>query len=355
MPNTYEEANSLEGDAKISMLTGIRSLADRAIVQASKQVHEDNKHRKERAERWHEEYVERPNPPHMIASRDMESWDAHMNTGMVWVTNSSKGNELLDLWWSKILDDRFPTKEYYCHLVHKKYKKLKDCLAACGIEEPGYYHQCGITPDHEQWINRHGGKRFDQDVLRDLHRDREHPPIMDALELITQRGNFGLVKKKVQDKETEDFVEGLNVFFRSHVPNGQRANIVGYNPMVDKWVHVSGLASQEKNDFIALWLTRVMNYPVRDKVHYSANDLYPLDVIPFEPGWKCPPAKHDHPPVEHPVHEPIPAPPIPSRYDAIWMVQMGLAISLSTVGGVKHKSIAYFMIRTLEIMRTVVW
>ena len=310
MPFSYEQTNTLEGESKNLLLTPVQTLTDRAIIRASSQVAEDNKNRKERAKRRGEEYKPRPNPPHLIASKDQGSWDAHLNTGMVWVKNTRTGNALLDLWWSRILKDNFPVTDYFCHSNNKHYENLQDCLTGCGISKPMYYYQCGPSPKQEEWMRQHAHKRFDQEVLKRLLKENEdeRPEVMDSVELIPQNADFGL--KQVPEspasdgQKEEDFIEGLNVFFRSHISHGQAASQVGYDPTVDRWVHVSGLAAKQKNDYLALWLSRIMNYPVRNKVQFSNNDLYPMEAHLIREGWVCnapPPCEHNHEPCQEKI------------------------------------------------------
>ena len=284
MGASYDQINTLEGEPKQKALSRIRSLPDRVIVRTGIQRSRDDS---------------LPNTPHMIVTKD-QGWPDYVeiNSGMVWIKNTNTGNEMLDLWWSKTKEDDFPVSKFFCYLNNTFYKKLQDCLEGCGVISPGYYYQCGPSPEQEQWMRHHSGKRFDQDVLQSLlpDPDKNPPPpeIMNNVELIPQKAHFGMSEKK-EDKDSSEFHEGINVFFRSHIPRGGEApSQVGYDPLVDKWVHVTGLGRKQKNAYLGLWLSTIMNYPVRDKVKYSSHDLSPAKKQLLEEGWVCPACEHSH-------------------------------------------------------------
>ena len=277
----------------------VRSLADRAIVKASAQIIEDNNRTKQWAEDRGRPFRPRSNPPHMIASHDNNKEDDNVfiNTGMLWVKNTEIANNLLDIWWLKISEDRYPARDFYCHSNNQYYKKLTDCLDGCRITRPGYFHQCGPDQKQEQWINDHENKLFDQALLQSLLSKRDYPEFKRNMELIPQRSYFGVKIQSDKDESDDELQEGINVFFRSHLRGWRTPNVVGYNPVVDRWVHVSGLEAERKNDYIGLWLTRIMNYPVRDKVQYASNDIYPLKKVQLiGEGWTCACACPGHPP-----------------------------------------------------------
>ena len=206
----------------------------------------------------------------MIVTKDVDR--AVMNTGMIWIRNTRAAKELIQLWWHYIKEDQFPVKDeshFYCYKTDKNYQNIHDCLQACKIKHPLQHGFCSPDKGEEErqhdWRKNKERSLFDQDVLKMMHRrerwshEPERNPIVDRLVIIPQRGDFG-----IKNDEGNPVEEGLNAFFRTniHIEESVRA----FDPMLDKWTHMSGIPWGEREGLILTWMANIHNYPLKPEI-----------------------------------------------------------------------------------------
>ena len=184
---------SLEGQELKSTLS-VMSLAERAIMHIERVATLDYEKRKLAAAPEDIDSIEKYSPA-MLTLED-EASTAHINTGMLWVKNNQKGRELIQLWWSKIIEDQHPmTEQLYCYKTNQYYDSMLSCLQACNIESPKSNLLCGTTTDHQKasirWLEDHQNQLFDQDVLKHLITGDGRPPLTNYVARLPQKGIMG--------------------------------------------------------------------------------------------------------------------------------------------------------------------
>lgn len=274
MQHPMDESHSYLDDP-IEKLVEPLPLTDRVIRRARALYEEEKKERKAKEE---EEKSKDPNKeadktqkpllaPSMIAIID--SKDTVLNTGVLLVKNDRNAQKLLDLWWYNVLSEQFPVQtEFFCHRTKQAYVNLKDCLTACVLSMQRDAMNCGPDKDLSKAMadwNKDKVKLnylFDQDVMKRLYRwehkdDNPRPDYISSIRLVKARQDFYLKNSKEEPVE-----EAFNAFFRDFKFEGQ---VSARDPLLDKWVHVSGMSDEDKNAYIRMWLTGVVNYPVRQR------------------------------------------------------------------------------------------
>ena len=242
-----------------------RPIIDRAIEVA--QVSRGKENRKRLDDATENFPAELLPAPEIIVTTDIAR--AKLNTGMIWVRNTPKAKQFLQVWWNKVKADQYPEPEspkFYCLKTHQDYDELQDCLTACSIKYPKQYGLCGFNDDDDEkqhvWRYSRKFSLYDQDALRQLFTENEgRLPLIDRLVLIPQRGDFLL---KTSNNE-EPVIEGINAFFRT----GQciKDSVEASNPLIDKWVHVSGVPwGGQRESLLITWLAGIKTYPLKRSI-----------------------------------------------------------------------------------------
>ncbi|MET4692976.1 hypothetical protein [Endozoicomonas lisbonensis] len=246
----------------------ITPLADRAIDKAIDQRKEENRKITRQSDPCSHLKV-KPEPV-MIVTEDSQR--ARMNTGMIWIRNNNQAQELLHHWWNEIeadQPDEIKEPTYYCYKTDKVYESREDCLGNCTISKARSQLLCGPIKGWVSDINyrfyRESNSLYDQDVLKKLDEDtnrKKRHSVMDRLIIIPQRTNF--------IKGVDNVEEGLNAFYRTTDHGGENAK----NPMIDKWVHFSGMSWEDKLEKLGIWMNNIKNYPMKKLMNGTETFVY---------------------------------------------------------------------------------